>query len=223
VTTHRSPLYFLVSLFLFGSPIQKTVTAQSTDMNVPSTDVVAAKRIYLEMDLSTNYAWQDENESENYLPRALVGLVHNLEAGVNVSYTRVPSADEPIEVQPNMKWQFYKNEKTGTAAAAGCILFVPVIHRADSNILGQCYLVGSKNPISSLSLRFTAGAYALINARGDDRTEVGAIVGYEQPLSQKISFIVDWSSGDNRFGYISPAFYIATSSNSGLSTGYTIR
>ena len=62
----------------------------------------------------------------------------------------------------------------------------------------------------------------MINARDDERTEVGALLGYEQPLSDRISFIVDWSSGDNRLGYVSPAFYFATPSNGGLSIGYTI-
>ena len=174
------------------------------------------------MDFSTNYAWQDENKSQNYLPRALVGLGHNLEAGVNVSYTRVPGGGEPIEVQPNIKWQFHRNEEMGTAIAVGCLLFAPVTHRAGTNLLGQCYLAGSKNLKGRLAPRLTGGVYVLMNAKDDDRTEIGAIVGYEQPLSKKLSFIVDWSSGDNRLGYVSPAFYFATSSNSGLSIGYTI-
>ena len=89
-------------------------------------------------------------------------------------------------------------------------------------MLGQCYLVASKTLKGTLGPRFTGGAYVLINAKDNDRTNVGAIVGYEQPLSKKVSFIVDWSRGDNRLGYVSPGCYFATSSNSGLSIGYTI-
>ena len=40
--------------------------------------------------------------------------------------------------------------------------------------------------------------------RAGEETKTGVIAGYEQPLTQRLSFIVDWSSGNNRFGYISP-------------------
>jgi len=216
-------LLLLVSPFLVGSSLQRTATAQSSIMNVPSTDVVATKNIYLEMDFSSNHVWQrDENRFHNYVARAVVGLGHNLEAGVNLSYTRVPGGGEPVEVQPNIKWQFYRSEERETAAAVGCILFTPVTNWSGTNTLGQCYLVGSKKLKGRLAPRFTGGIYVLVNARDDERTEIGALVGYEQPLSKKISFIVDWSSGDNRLGYVSLAFYFATSSNGGLSIGYTI-
>ena len=111
-------------------------------MNVPSTDVVATKNIYLEMDFSSNHVWQrDDNKFQNYVARAVVGLGHNLEAGVNLAYTRVPGGGEPIEVQPNLKWQFHRNEEMQTAAAVGCILFTPFTQRSDTNLLGQ-YLSG---------------------------------------------------------------------------------
>ena len=79
------------SALLFSLLVPCPLTAQSTVVNVPSTEVVPAKKVYLEMDFITNYAWQrDETKFANYLPRAVIGLGHNLEAGVNVSYTRVP-------------------------------------------------------------------------------------------------------------------------------------
>jgi hypothetical protein len=222
MNSRSSTPIFVASAFFISLLSHSTIMGQSAIMNAPSTDVVAAKKVYLEFDFLTNYAWQRDGSFQNYIPRAVVGIGRNVEVGANVSYTHVSGESQPLEVQPNIKWQFYYNEKKGTAAAVGCILYAPVTHRAGANTLAQCYLLASKRLNGRLGPRFTGGAYALLHASEDEKTKVGAIVGYEQPLSGKISFIVDWSSGENRLGYISPAFYFATSKNSGLSTGYTI-
>src|SRR5438045_8147516 len=100
-------LVLFLALFL----AQGRAVAQSTIMNTPSTDVVASKKVYVEMDFLTNYAWEREGSFQNYIPRAVVGVAGNVEAGVNVSFTHVSGQDSPAEVQPNVKWQFYRNEK----------------------------------------------------------------------------------------------------------------
>jgi hypothetical protein len=197
--------------------------AQSTVMNAPSSGVVAPRKVYLEMDFITNYAWaQGDERFVNYLPRAVVGVAKNVEVGVNVSYTQAPGGGQPLELQPNVKWQFYNNEEKGLAAAAGCMWFVPVSHRAGTDTFGQCYTVGSKQFRGSYGPRFTGGVYTLVAARKDQGTWTGAIAAYEQPLSNQLSFIVDWQSGNNRLGYISPALNVTTPRNGNLSAGYAI-
>ena len=195
--------------------------AQTTILNTPSTDVVASKRVYVEMDFLTNYAWQRESSFQNYIPRVVVGIPGKLEAGVNVSFTHISGQDLPVEVQPNVKWQFYNNEKAGVAAATGCILYTPMNHRAGTDTLGQCYVVGSKQFSGNRGPRFHSGAYSLVGAPSE-RTKQGAIIAYEQPLFNRFSFLVDWFSGDNRFGYVSPGISIATSKSTALTTGYAI-
>ncbi|PYS70908.1 MAG: hypothetical protein DMF73_11865, partial [Acidobacteria bacterium] len=59
-------------------------------------------------------------------------------------------------------------------------------------------------------------------AASDEHTKAGAIAGYEQPLTKQVSFLADWFSGDNRFGYVSPGISIATSKSTALTTGYAI-
>ncbi len=215
-------LMSLVSPVVFCLLAHGMAMAQSTLMNVPSTDVVAARKVYVEMDFLTNYAWQRQGSFQNYIPRTVVGVGRNVEVGVNVSYTHVSGESQPLEVQPNIKWQFYNNEGNGTAAAVGCILYAPVTHRAGTSTFGQCYSVASKQLPGRFGPRFTGGAYALLHASDDDKTKVGAIVGYEQPLAKKVSFIADWFSGENRFGYVSPGFSFVTSKKSALTTGYAI-
>jgi hypothetical protein len=198
-----------------------TAFAQSTIMNTPSTDVVASKKVYVEMDFLTNYAWQREGSFQNYIPRVVVGIPGKFEAGVNVSFTHIAGQYLPVEVQPNVKWQFYNNEKAGVAAATGCILYTPMNHRSGTDTLGQCYVVGSKQFSGNLGPRFHGGGYSLIGAPSE-RTKQGAILAYEQPLFNRFSFLMDWFSGDNRFGYVSPGISISTSKTTALTTGYAI-
>ena len=146
-------------LFLAAFVAQSLAVAQSTLMNVPSTDVVSSKKVYLEMDFLTNYAWQREGSFQNYIPRTVIGLPKNFEAGVNVSFTHITGEDSPVEVQPNVKWQFYGNENNGTAAAVGCVLYTPITNRAGTDTLGQCYAVGSKQISGRFGPRFTGGGY----------------------------------------------------------------
>ena len=219
---HRSTCFLLGLLVMFGLVSNPTAMAQSTIVNVPSTDVVHARDVYLEFDFITNYAWERERGFQNYIPRVVVGLGKNVEAGINVSYSRVPGVRLPIEVQPNLKWQFYNNEVKGIAASVGCILYAPITQRAGTNTFGLCYSALSKRFSGSYGPRFTGGPYVLVRSKDRAGTKAGAIVGYEQPLAKKVGFIVDWFSGDNRFGYVTPGLSFTTSSKSALSTGYTI-
>ena len=218
----RLALFLPVLLFILCLSGQRAATAQSTLMNIPSTDVVAAKRVYVEFDFLTNYAWQREGSFQNYIPRTVIGAGRNIEVGANVSYTHVSGESLPIEIQPNIKWQVYSNEGNGTAVAVGCILYAPITHRTGARTIGQCYSVASKRLPGRFGPRFTGGGYALLHANEDEKTKAGAIVGYEQPLAKKVTLIVDWASGDNRFGYVSPGLSFVTSRKSALTTGYTI-
>ena len=62
----------------------------------------------------------------------------------------------------------------------------------------------------------------MLGARADQQTKGGAIAAYEQPLAKRVSFLVDWFSGENRFGYVSPGISITTSKTTALTTGYAI-
>jgi hypothetical protein len=220
----RPPFALFVPVLAFVCCVSgyRIAQGQTTLLNVPSTDVVPAKKLYVEMDFLTNYAWQRQGSFQNYIPRVVIGLGRNVEVGANLSYTHVSGESLPLEVQPNIKWQIYSNEENGTALAVGCILYAPITHRAGTNTLGQCYSTFSKQMRGRFGPRFTGGGYALLHASEDERTKVGAIIGYEQPLAKKVSLIVDWSSGDNRLGYVSSGLSFVTSANSALTTGYTV-
>src|SRR5438094_2072974 len=98
---NRFRVALLLPAVIFCLSAALTATAQSTLLNTPSTDVVAAKKVYLEFDFLTNYAWQRQGSFQNYIPRAVIGVGRNVEVGANVSYTHVSGESLPIEVQPN--------------------------------------------------------------------------------------------------------------------------
>ena len=87
---------------------------------------------------------------------------------------------------------------------------------------GLLYTVVSKKVKGSYGPRVTGGGYGLVGRADGQGSEGGAILGYEQPLHSKVSFVADWLSGKNRFGYVTPGFSVALPRSSALYAGYSI-
>lgn len=198
-----------------------SAAGQSTLFSAPTTDVQAPGKVYLEADFITHFASYKDGGYQTYGPRVVGGVTREIEVGVNVFYTRASPA-EPVEIQPNFKWRFYANEKRGLAAAAGVLLTIPVTRRHEGKTTGMFYVVGSKTFSGNYGPRFTFGGYGLAGPFEEGTTRSGVIAGYEQPFTKKISFVADWFSGNNDFGYVTPGVGINFSSKSSLYTGYSI-
>jgi len=196
-----------------------SITAQSTVFNIPSTDVQSPGKVYLEADFMIHFGSLREGGYQEYGSRLVVGLPGNMEVGINGFYTRAEPA-EPIEIQPNFKWQFYENEKKGLAFATGVLISTPVTRRSSGTTSAQIYLVGSKSFEGSYGPRVTFGGYRLVGSLDDDIDKNGVMLGLEQPLTKKISFVTDWSSGNNDYGYLVVGTGITLSPKSLLYTGY---
>jgi hypothetical protein len=164
--------------------------AQSTIFNIPSTDVQAPGKVYLEADFITHFASYANGGYQTYGPRVVVGLPGNTEVGVNAFYTRTSPA-EPVDVQPNFKWQFYNNERRGVALAAGVLMSIPVTRRSTATTFGMIYLVGSKSFPGALGPRLTFGGYTLAGSLEKGLDKSGVLLGYEQPITKKFSFVTD--------------------------------
>lgn len=203
--------------------LQATGIAQSTIFNIPSTDVVAKKKIYLEFDLVTHPESHQNGGFQTYVPRAVSGVGKRTEVGLNVAFTDALSGDQPIELQPNVKHQFYSNEEKAVTIAAGGVLYVPITNRTGTDTFGMLYALVSKTVKGSHGPRLTSGGYSLIGRASDNGNDVGAIAGYEQPLLPgRVSFVADWFSGRNRFGYATPGFAFNISKRSVLYAGYCV-
>lgn len=209
----------VLGTIVFASSLVK---AQSTLFNIPSTDVVAPRKVYLEFDFVSHFESHAKGGFQIYVPRAVVGVAKGLEVGTNVAFTDVLAPDQPVEIQPNFKYQFYNSEKNGVAAAAGGILYTPISHRTGVDTFGMLYSTVSKKFKGTYGARLTGGGYGLVGRADGTGTEGGAIVGYEQPLHPRVNFVTDWFSGKNRFGYVTPGFSFVVTKSSAFYAGYSI-
>jgi hypothetical protein len=208
----------LTAMTLFDS----TARAQSTLFNIPSTDVVAEKHVYLEFDFVSHLEAHRDGGFQGYVPRAVYGVGRHVEVGANVAFLDTEAPGQPVEIQPNVKYQFYSNETNGVSAAAGAVLYAPVSHRAGTDTFGLVYTVVSKKVKGSYGPRLTGGGYGLVGRADGTGTLGGAVVGYEQPLHRRVSFVGDWLSGRNRFGYVTPGLSFALPHASALYAGYSV-
>ena len=209
----------LCAVMLFDSPAAR---AQSTLFNIPSTDVVAKKHVYVEFDFISHLESHADGGFQAYVPRAVFGVGKNVEVGTNVAFLDAEAPDQPVELQPNIKYKFYSNEDNGVSAATGGILYAPISNRAGTDTFGLVYTVVSKKVKGAYGPRLTGGGYGLVGREDGTGTKGGAIVGYEQPLHSKVSFVADWLSGKNRFGYVTPGFSFTLPRGSALYAGYSI-
>jgi hypothetical protein len=210
----------LLFAFLLATYSEQTY-AQSTLFNIPSTDVVAKKDVYVEFDFLAHLESYNKGGFQTYVPRAVFGVGKKVEVGVNVAFTKTSSL-QPVEIQPNIKYKFYEGEKNGVSASVGTILYAPITKRTGTDTFGFFYGNVSKQVTGKYGPRLTGGVYGLAGRSKGTGTKGGAMVGYEQPISSKVKFVTDWFSGKNRFGYVTPGLAFTTSKASALYVGYSI-
>jgi hypothetical protein len=220
IATHRVMAYTLSVLGACVILSCQTASAQSTIFNIPSTDAVAKGKVYFEMDFFSHLESHDKGGFQTYTPRVVVGLGHGVEAGVNLAITD-SAAPTAVYVQPNLKWQFYANEKSGVALSAGAVAFVPVKDRDVNDTFGLFYANISEKFKGKYGPRVTFGGYGL-GGLDSDADKGGVMLGYEQPLSAKASFVADWFSGHNGIGYVTPGFSFTLPHNGLLNIGYSV-
>jgi len=195
-------------------------SAQSTLFNIPSTDVVSERKVYVEFDFISHLEDHEDGGFQTFVPRVVVGLGKGFEVGSNFSFTDALAPDQPVEIQPNIKWRFYGGESV--AASAGAILYTPIANRDGIDTFTLLYGNVSKKVSGKYGPRLTGGAYGLAGRADDTGTKGGAIVGYEQPLHPKVTFVTDWFSGKNRFGYVTPGLAFSLPHNSLFCATYSI-
>ncbi|MEA2206894.1 MAG: hypothetical protein QOE77_3670 [Blastocatellia bacterium] len=195
---------------------------QSTVFNIPSTDVTPAERTYVEADFLTHLDSYERGGYQLYGGRLVYGLRRHTEIGINVYYTWSGGSPEPIVIEPNMKWQFYNDEGKGLSAAAGVVVSVPISHRSTSIASGFMYAVGSKKFGGTFGPRISTGMYVLAPRAEAKAGKYGTLIGYEQPLNQRVTFIADWNSGKNDLGYLAAGIGISLTPKSALYLGYNV-
>ena len=213
----RATLLFV--LVIFSTAIAQ---GQSTIFNAPSTDVVPTQRTFIEADFITHFTSYEQGGYQLYGIRANYGLRKKMEIGLNVYYTRSSDSPEPIVVEPNFKWQFYNDEGKGLSAAAGALVSIPASHRSAGSTSGFLYAVGSKKFQGDFGPRISTGVYLLAAHADQETSKYGTLIGYEQPVNDRLSFVTDWTSGKNDLGYLAAGVGITLSPKSSLYIGYNV-
>jgi hypothetical protein len=211
-------VYAVGAVLMMASPSW----AQSTIFNIPTTDTVSPKKGYFEFDYLVQAPPPDTGQFQIFVPRIVVGVGPMVEVGVNLANTTYADGGDTIsQIQPNIKFKFYANDDAGVAAAAGVIFYTPVNHRDDNDSFGLVYgNVSKKVKSGNYGPRFTAGIYGSVDY-GDDE-QVGALLGYEQPVGGPVSVVADWFSGKNFWGYFTPGLSIVLPHSGLLNIGYSL-
>ena len=213
----------------------QTAMAQSTIFNIPSTDTVEKGKVYGEFDYLPQAPGFDGYRTTLINPRLVVGGPHDTEFGVNFP-TFHNSASTPYFgtsstvgfIEPNFKIKVYKNDDEGLTLSAGALLHTPLNQRTGNDTWGLFYGNFSKKvKTGNYGPRISAGPYVVADKNPAVFTGVGAhrggaILGYEQPLSSKVSFVADWYSGKNYYGYFTPGVSITLPHSSLFNAGYSI-
>ena len=206
------------SLFIIFA-MSVMASAQMTIFNIPTTDTLEKNGVYFEADFVAKPISYDKGGFQTYGYRVVYGLGHKTEVGANFYYTR-DGGDAVAELQVNAKQTLYENEKHGIAATAGFIASTPLRDTRGAKRYALVYSNVSKTIDKLKGLRVTGGVYTVIGGGSDFGTKTGAIVGVEQPLTKRISFLADWFSGKNRFGYASAGLNFAVTKKQFILFGY---
>jgi hypothetical protein len=219
----RLRLAFLKTILLIGFAVSgfQTVLAQSSIFSVPSTDVLPPHTLYVEADYIAHPATYEKGGFHYFGPSIIYGVRRNLEIGLNAYMTR-SGEPESAELQPNIKWQFYDNERTGIAVATGGMLFVPLTRRAGTSPKAMIYVTVSKQMKTKFGPRITTGAYSFAGRMAAGETRRGMLLGFEQPLHRKLIFVTDWYSGHNAYGYVAAGLGLTLPKKNALYVGYSM-
>lgn len=209
----------VIATWLFaGLANPSGVRAQAT----PSTDVLGAGERYAEASVWTGVVSHANGGSQVYAARVSAGVRRGWEIGVNASGSDPNDPEFPIEIQPNVKWQFYQNETRGVAATGSFTMFVPLVKREGTDTFGMVQVaIGKQIGKRRYSPQLTTGAYTLVGREQEFGTKHGAILQYDQPLAARANFSVQWYTGANRFGYVTPGVTFNLPGAQSIYAGYT--
>jgi hypothetical protein len=231
----------ILSVIVFTIILEcQAVFAQSTILIAPSTDVVPKKKCFLEFHFVSHLDSHDKGGFQTYVPRVGFGLGKGVEVGFNVA-TADSATSTAVYGQPNIKWQFYSNDNKGVAASVGTIVYIPLKDRKVNEVFELFYSIISKKLKGNHGPRLSIGGYKIggVNADVDKggvivagekpftskasfvSNKIGIMAGYEQPISTKVTFIMDWFSGKNGFGYLTSGFFFTLPKNGWFRIGYS--
>jgi hypothetical protein len=219
VPRKRTPLCLAALLLCALAHAPRVARAQTSLFTVPTGEVLPEGESYLEFDFDTRPLGRRDGGFQTYGVFFVQGVRRGVEVGVSAYFTKDWEKSEPVELQSNVKFSLYQSEEKGVSVGAGGILYAPT-GRAGGDTLGMVYSTVTKSVPALRGASFTGGGYALVGQNRGAGQHAGALFGYEQPLHRRLSFIADWNTGRNRFGYAAAGFGLTLSKRSALYSAY---
>lgn len=193
---------------------------QTTIFNIPTADTLPRGSWNLEFDFITKPVSYRDGGYQTYGYRAAYGVTNKTEVGGNFYYTR-SGAPGYGQIEFSLKQNLYRNEKYGVNVSGGAVVVVPLRDRNVEKDAVVVYANASKTiePLNGMTV--TGGAYHVFGGSRDFGTKTGAMVGLVQPISNRVSFVADWFSGNNRIGYGSAGVNVNITKQQYLMTGWS--
>ena len=196
------------------------VYSQTTIFNIPTADTLQRGSWNLEGDLITKPVRYSEGGYQTYGYRVAYGLSNKTEVGSNFYYTW-NGVSSTGQAEFSVKRKVYENEKHGFSISAGTVLFVPLKSIGGDRASVMVYGNARKTVDALNGMTATGGVYSVFRGSREFGTRTGAMVGFVQPITRRVSFVADWFSGNNRLGYASAGVNFNITNRQYLLTGYS--
>ena len=177
-----------------------------------STEFTSPRSIDLSVEFMGSVARRASGGFEWYLTDLTFGVTPRLEVGVGWSALLPAAAGEPHEILPHAKFKVLETDSS--AVAAGVAWHAPVTRRDEASGYGWIYVAASRTFGGSHPITISAGAYELVRRDelvGDTRR--GVSLGFDQSVTDRWSYAVEWISGSNWYGYLSSGLTFASGPN----------
>lgn len=217
--TMKPTIYCFISGALFSLLLSVSADGQQTIFNVPTADVLSRGQVYGELDTSFKTNCQEAVcRFSSFVPRMVVGVGGNVEAGLNVTGNIQPGADTTTLI-PSFKWRFYHDETRGWALYGGNHFYIPVHNRA-YKFGSHSYVAASK---TIKTIRLTAGGWVSSkDVFAPDAVRCGGLFGLEHTVNKYLNINADWYTGRHSAGYFTPGVAVKPFPKITIYAGYSV-
>lgn len=213
----RASVFVCMLIFTAGT---YNAASQTTIFNIPTADSLQSGSVNIEADYLAKPVKYSKGGFQTFGYRIAYGLTNRTEIGSNFYFTW-DGTSSVADVEFSIKRKFYQSERLGLTVAGGAVAFVPLRDRVGDKTNLMLYGNAAKSIKSLNGATVTSGVYHIFGGTKDFGTRTGLMVGLIQPLKGRFSFVGDWFSGNNRFGYASAGVNIAVTKRQYFLGGYS--